>query len=58
MENSLQGTLFYSYSFCCLDKGKCEVAKEYINKALDIEPNNDSYQALYNKIKYCDAKTQ
>ena len=58
MENSLQGNLFYSYAFCCLEKGNCDVAKEYINKALDIEPNNYTYQALYNKLKYCDAKTQ
>lgn len=53
MENSLQGGLYYSYSFSCLKKGKCDIAREYINKALDIQPNNNSYQFLYNQIKYC-----
>ena len=53
MENSLQGSLYYSYAFCCLEKSNCEIAKEYVNKALDIEPNNDSYQALYNKLNAC-----
>jgi tetratricopeptide (TPR) repeat protein len=56
MENSLQGNLFYFYAFCSLDKGNCDVAREYINKALDIEPNNYTYQALYNKLKFCNAK--
>lgn len=58
MENSLQGNLYYSYAVCCLDKGNCEVAREYVNKALDIEPNNEDYHALYNKVKYCNAKHQ
>lgn len=58
MENYLQGSLFYSYAVCCLEKRECEVAKEYINKALYIDPSNDSYQDLYNRIKYCNAKTQ
>lgn len=53
MENSLQGSLYYSYSLSCLKNGKCDIAKEYINKALDIEPNNSSYQSLFNQIKYC-----
>jgi tetratricopeptide (TPR) repeat protein len=53
MENALQGSLYYSYSLCCFKKGKCGIAKEYINKALDIEPNNYGYQLLYNKVKYC-----
>jgi tetratricopeptide (TPR) repeat protein len=58
MENSLQGSLYYSYAVSCLDKSKCEVAREYINKAIDIEPNNDLYQSLFNKIKYCDGKSE
>lgn len=53
MENSLQGSLYYRYSLSCLKKGKCDIAREYINKALDIAPNDYAYQALYSKIKYC-----
>ncbi len=53
MENSLQGSLYYSYSEACFKKGKCDIAMEYINKALDIEPNNYGYQSLYSKLKYC-----
>lgn len=53
MENALQGSLYYSYSLSCLKNVKCDIAKEYINKALDIEPNNNSYQSLFNQIKYC-----
>lgn len=51
MENSIQKDLYYSYSFSCFKIGKYEVASEYINKALDIEPSNNTYQALYNEIK-------
>jgi len=58
MDSYLQGVLYYCYSECCLKKNMCEVAKEYINKALDIEPDNYEYQALYRQIKYCNAKTQ
>lgn len=58
MENSLQGALFYSYAFCCLDKDNCEIAREYVNKALDIEPNNEYYQDLYKQIKACNTKVQ
>jgi tetratricopeptide (TPR) repeat protein len=58
MENSVQKELYYSYAFCCYKIGKCEVASEYINKALDIEPNNNNYQALYNEIKYFKGKTE
>ncbi len=53
MDNSLQGSLFYSYAFCCKQTGNCTDAKEYINKALDIEPSNDSYQSLYRNIRNC-----
>ncbi|WP_194974716.1 tetratricopeptide repeat protein [Aquiflexum lacus] len=58
MENYLQGSLYYSYSLCCFDLGKCDLAKEHIIKALDIEPNNDTYLDLFNKIKYCNARTK
>lgn len=58
MESILQGRLHYSYAECCLISGMCDVAKEYINKALDIEPNNYDYQTLYNKTKKCNEKTQ
>jgi pentatricopeptide repeat protein len=57
MESSLQGSLYYCYALCCLTKNKCEISRDYVNKALDIEPNNDSYQQLHNRIKYCDANT-
>lgn len=53
MENSLQGHLYYLYSLTCFEMRKCGVAKEYISKALDIEPSNNSYQSLFNQIKYC-----
>lgn len=56
MDNFIQGQLFYSYSLCCLNLEKCDLSKEYIIKALDIEPNNYTYQFLYNQIKNCNAK--
>ena len=55
MENSIQCRLYYCYSLCCFKKDKCDIAKEYINKALDIEPNNYEYQYLYDELKYCNA---
>jgi tetratricopeptide (TPR) repeat protein len=57
MENYLQGTLYYTYSYYCWEEKYCIKAKEYINKALDIEPNNHRYQNLYKKIKECVSKT-
>lgn len=53
MDNALQGNLYYSYSLSCLKDGKCDIAREYILKALDIEPNNYSYQSLYSRMIYC-----
>ncbi len=55
MESAIQGDLYYLYSFCSLKKGNCLVAKEYINKALDIAPNDFKYQSLFDKIKYCES---
>ena len=53
METASVGQLFYYYSYCCLRQYKCADAKEYINKALDIEPNNANYQSLYKAISEC-----
>ena len=51
MENALQGSLYFSYAYCCYYNKNNDKALEYVNKALDIEPNNNIYQSLYNKIK-------
>lgn len=58
MENALQGGLYYLYAACCFDDNECDKAREFVNKALDIEPNNYDYQFLYNRIKYCNEKTK
>ncbi|MBK7568294.1 MAG: tetratricopeptide repeat protein [Bacteroidetes bacterium] len=50
LENSLQSGLFYSYSSLCLKQYEYQKAKDYILKALEIDPNNEYYQALYDKI--------
>lgn len=57
MENPLQGGLYYGYAYCSFYKGNCNVAREYINKALDIEPNNYIYQDLYNNLKFCNSRS-
>ena len=53
MDIVLQGDLYYSYSLSCLKNGDCDTAKEYINKALYIDPNNNTYLSLFNQRKYC-----
>lgn len=53
MENELQASLYYEYSKCLYKKNKCTEAKQYIDKALIIDPSNDTYQYLYNIVKYC-----
>jgi tetratricopeptide (TPR) repeat protein len=52
MENVLQGILFYKYALCCRAKNNYKIARKYAIKALDIEPNNDAYQKLYNSIEF------
>lgn len=52
MENSLQSGLFYYYSSLCLKQYEYNKAKDYILKALEIDPNNEYYQDLYDKINY------
>ncbi len=56
LDNSLQCELFAKYSLCCLKKEKCDKAKEYINKALIIDPSNESYQLFYSVIQNCNNK--
>jgi tetratricopeptide (TPR) repeat protein len=53
MENKLQGCLYAFYAGCCFNKKKCDIANEYINKALDIEPDNSFYQTMFQQIKQC-----
>ena len=53
MEDYLQSDLYYSYAYCCNRLKMCEKAKEYITKALDINPDNNDYQSLFNRIKNC-----
>lgn len=55
-DNTLEAALFYSYSYCCFQGGKCATSKEYINKALDLAPDNKDYQRLYEVIKDCNNK--
>jgi len=51
MENALQGKLYFAYAYCCSYNKNNEKALDYVNKALDIEPDNKAYQFLYNQIK-------
>jgi tetratricopeptide (TPR) repeat protein len=53
MDIYLQGKLYYYYAYCCLNAGKCNVAKEYIIKALDIKPDNEEFQNLNTSIDCC-----
>jgi len=53
MDNFLQPDLYYSYAACCYNSGKCRIAKEYIIKALDLDPSNEKYQDLYARLKKC-----
>jgi tetratricopeptide (TPR) repeat protein len=50
MENAIQGQLYYYYAISCLNVNESQIAKEYITKALDIEPNSLEYQSLYARI--------
>ena len=46
----LDAKFWATYADCCMHTGKYALAKEYIEKALDISPNNQEYQQLYAKI--------
>jgi tetratricopeptide (TPR) repeat protein len=52
MENVLQGFLYFEYAKCSLKVNRYNTAKEYINKALMVDPSNESYQYLYKIIQY------
>jgi|SRR6218665_1001310 len=53
MDNFLQQDLYYFYAYCCYESDKCNTAKEYITKALDLDPSNEKYQRLYARLKDC-----
>jgi len=53
MDNTLQHRLYYCYADCCYNSGKCNIAKEYIMKALDLNPSDKDCQSLYARLKYC-----
>src|SRR6218665_762769 len=53
MDNFLQQGLYYRYADCCYSSGKCNTAKEYVMKALDLDPSNEKYQELYARLKNC-----
>lgn len=50
MEKALQTNLYGLYAACCYDEKLYDTAKEYIEKALDMDPANDAYKILYKKI--------
>mgnify|MGYP003867549139 CR=1 FL=1 len=50
MENGLQSGLFYYYSKLCLKQYEYQKSKEYILKAIEMDPNNESYHDLYQRI--------
>lgn len=50
MDKALQTDLYGSYAVCCYNEKLYDTAKEYIEKALDMEPDNDAYKILYKKI--------
>lgn len=51
MESALQATLYFSYAVLSNSQNKYKVAHKYILKALEIDPNNFTYQQLYKEIK-------
>jgi len=53
MDSFLQQDLYYYYADCCYNSGKCNTAKEYIIKALDLDPSNEDYQDLYARLRNC-----
>ena len=53
MEKYLQGNLYGAYAECSLNTNDCVVAKEYIEKALDIQPTRSDFQILYKRINNC-----
>ncbi|MBK7443117.1 MAG: tetratricopeptide repeat protein [Bacteroidetes bacterium] len=50
MENGLQSGLYYAYSKLCLKQFEYQKAKEYILKAIEMDPNNENYHDLYKRI--------
>lgn len=52
MENALQSNLYYSYAQLCYIQYEYQKAKEYILKAIDMDPNNETYHDLYERINY------
>lgn len=50
MEKALQTNLYGLYAACCYDEKLYDTAKEYIEKALDMDPANDAYKILYKEI--------
>lgn len=53
MENDFEGSLYFEYAKCCYETNRCAISKEYINKALVVDPSNAEYQELYNEINSC-----
>ena len=52
MEVRLQAPLYYSYSYTCFKLKDFISAKEYILKALEMDPDDDRYKNLYQRINY------
>ena len=50
MEKALQTILYGFYAECCYKEKLYDTSKEYIEKALDMDPDNDTYKLLYKKI--------
>lgn len=51
MENRLMDGLFFGYASTCYHLGKNDEAKEYILKALELNPKSLKYKQLYHTIK-------
>ncbi|MDI6803296.1 MAG: hypothetical protein QME58_05545 [Bacteroidota bacterium] len=51
METALQSHLYFFYALLSNSQNKFKVAHMYILKALEMDPNNFTYQQLYKKIK-------
>lgn len=47
-----EAELYYLISNCFVNAGKYDEAKEYIRRALEMEPNNTNFQFTLGKVEY------
>ena len=51
LSDNLKGNYYYYYAYALKNVNTKQKAKEYILKALEIEPSNENYKLLYQSVK-------